>query len=803
MIRRNLLLALATVLLLVTPSLSLIAGGVETPTASHSLSVTVTPAKLPADGGQYPAVVVSLLDKSGLPSLALSETNVFLSSSQTNVGSVPSSVVIPAGKVFVMVNFTTTTTAGQTAITVSSPGLASFSAPLVTVVPSGFATHLNAFATPGTLVARPTDKGTITVELTDDQGLPSKAPADLTVHLFSSSNDTASLDQTNVVIKADETFATGTFHTAFRPGAASITASSSGFISGGTTINVVGPAPLKLVAQAQPQSLALSSSGRLVISLTDQSGEPARAPTPISISITSSNLTVAQVQATATIPAGWIYTVVSYSSTSIQGTATLTATSPGLESSSSVANTFAQKSATALKVFVSPSPTLSDNQTYSAILVALVGSDGNPAVAVGDVLVQLTSSSSVVGSVPSSIIIPGGASYTTANFRSTFASGTTVVTASASNLLPDLVPMTTFGPVPVRIALGLNGFSSTLPADGAAYSVFAVSLSDSTGAPAVAPNDIVIQLSSSRADIVSVDTSVVIRQGSIATIARMQTTLLAGLSNISASSVGLSSGTIPVTTVIPAPAQLKAFVAPPVALEPKTGNWPILFVQLQDSGGNPARARHATGVVVTSSNSVLLNSSISLTIPAGADYVSKVLMTDGLGSGTLTASSSGLAPSSANLQVLAFPVSANVTLSKPFIFANQTAIASATVTFLGTPLRNASIIWLADGGLALPSNGTTNSAGQATTTFRPNGPGQDNITLIVQVPALGDLQFRSQLTVLQVPPKPAPTIIQIVLSYIYYIVAAVVAVIVALVYLFRLRRRKAKAELEAGFEAVS
>jgi hypothetical protein len=258
-----------------------------------------------------------------------------------------------------------------------------------------------------------------------------------------------------------------------------------------------------------------------------------------------------------------------------------------------------------------------------------------------------------------------------------------------------------------------------------------------------------------------------------------------------------------VTTIIPAPAQLKAFVAPSVALQSKTGNWPILYVQLEDGVGNPARARHDTSVVVTSSNSALLNTSILLTIPAGADYISRPLSTEGVGLGTLTASSSGLVSSSATLQMLAFPVTVDLALSKPIIFANQTAVVTGSISFLGAPLRNASILWLAGGGVAIPANGTTDAGGQASTTFRPNGPGQDNITLIIQAPSLGTIQFTTQLTVLAVPPKPPISILQIIVSYVYFIIAGVVVVIGALVYVFRVRRKKAKAELEAGFEAVS
>jgi uncharacterized membrane protein YwaF len=58
------------------------------------------------------------------------------------------------------------------------------------------------------------------------------------------------------------------------------------------------------------------------------------------------------------------------------------------------------------------------------------------------------------------------------------------------------------------------------------------------------------------------------------------------------------------------------------------------------------------------------------------------------------------------------------------------------------------------------------------------------------------------LIVAQIPQKPPETLAQELIGFWYYIVAAVAVVIVALVYLFRMRRKKQRAEIEAGFEVV-
>jgi len=565
---------------------------------------------------------------------------------------------------------------------------------------------------------------------------------------------------------------------------------------------VAGPAPLKLNLLPQPDKLALGSSGDVVVSLTDLSGDPARAPTTISVTLTSSNLNAASVQSTATIPPGSIYTIASYTSTSVPGNATLTASSPGLQSSSSMVTTGAPSAAVSLKVFLGPNPVLSDDSTYpSAVLVGMVNRTGYASVAASAVTVQLTSSSSLVGSVPATVTIPAGSSYVTAAFQSTFASGSTLITASASNLLPAQASLATYGPVPAR--LDVQGIPGVLPADGGTYQALSIGLADSSGGPAVAPQDIVVQLSSSKADAVSVNSEAIIKQGGISTIVNVQTSVVAASANITASAVGLGSDTILLKTITPAPSQIALYVAPAVTFSSTSKISPLFVVQLQDSQGNPARARQSTSIVVTSSNDQVLNNSISLSIAPGLDYATGLLNGAGLGTATFTASSPGLGSSSANLQLLQYPVALTLTPDKSNFYANETATLTFKATFLGTPISNASVTWVPRNGLTTPTNGTTDSAGQASAVFRPNGPGPANVTVILQMSALGSLNYTTQMTVLQVPPKPALTMTQYLREYILYIVIAVVAVIVVGVYFLRVRRKKARAELEAGFEVVS
>jgi hypothetical protein len=135
---------------------------------------------------------------------------------------------------------------------------------------------------------------------------------------------------------------------------------------------------------------------------------------------------------------------------------------------------------------------LSDNSTYQCIFVQLQDSTGKPARALQDITIGLSSSLTTVGTVDSSITIPQGKTFASANFTSTFYPGTTTISASATGFLTVLSTLTTVGPIPSAIAV--YGFPATLPSDGNSYPAIMVQLQDSTSSPARAPQEVQIAL---------------------------------------------------------------------------------------------------------------------------------------------------------------------------------------------------------------------------------------------------------------------------------------------------------------------
>ena len=561
-----------------------------------------------AVGGVYAAAVISLEDSAGLPTAALSNITVFLSSDQTNIASVPSSVTILAGQDYAIANVTTTTTPGTAGITASSQGLESpHPTQIATVTPSGYPSKLEVFTSPSVFLPR-VDSGLVRVEVVDQSGLPSKAISNIPVSLTSSNASITTLGQTSLTIPAGSIYADGTF-TTVSPGSAVISATSTGY-----------------------------STGAGVVTVNRQ-----------------------------------------------------------------------------------------------------------------------------VGCAPS---------------------------CGASQLALHV------------IALGSPG---TLLSDGGSYKVLEVSLETSAGAPAASSSDVIVQLTSDNPQLLSVPTLISVKAGSISALATVTTSALAGTANVTATAAGLLPAAIQIRTVIPAPSKLQAYVAPPSTAFSSNGNYPILVVQLQDSSGNPARARQDTSVIVTSSNSSLLSSFVTLGIPKGSDYVFNYLHTKGVGKSVLTVSSPDLASSQVDLTSAPSPLVISLLVTSTgssFIYTNQTATFTFSASLSGQPLKGLNVTWAATGGELSPSYSTTGASGAASVVFIPNTYGSYNISASIDSPQTGQVTKVYPLLVAQVPPKPSPSLAEQIVGLWYYFVAAAAVVVVAVVYLLRMRRKKQRAEIEAGFEVV-
>ncbi len=579
----------------------------------------------------------------------------------------------------------------------------------------------------------------------------------------------------------------------------------------------------------------------VVVSLVDSNGLPSAALTPLTVYLTSSQTNIASVPNTVTIPAGKEYVVVNAVTTPTPGSTTVTASSHGLASAFALLTTDTPSGfPSILRVFVSPSSLLRRADT-GTVRVELVDSAGSPSKAITPVTVLLSSSSSLIASLnQGSLTIAPGQLIATGTFSLAGNSGAAEITASSTGYRSGYATVTVVPPTycsgacePSQLLLKL--IPDKLPTDGRTYNVLEVGLATSSAQPAVSSSNTTVLLSSSLEDIVSVPPFVTIPAGNISVLVPLTTSSLQGDSVITATSPSnLHSGNVTVATVIPAPSKLVAYIAPTTPSGSSAfqlaSSRPILVVQLQDDSGNPARARVLTNITVTSSNSSMVTLPLHLSIQVvkvgqeyvGQDYVYTLLNASGSGQSVLTASSQGLSSSQVNLQLAKSPLvdtlSPSISGTTPYglgtMYTNSTASMTLSISFLGQPVQDLTVQWTATLGSVSPTNTTAKSSEIASTMFTPIIAGLKCSVVTVGPCYLGTTNITASFSSIQTGfiskstsigiylPPPPPTRPPWYRTYWYYIAAAALVVAVAGFYLFRMRRKKQRAEIEAGFEVV-
>jgi hypothetical protein len=279
-----------------------------------------------------------------------------------------------------------------------------------------------------------------------------------------------------------------------------------------------------------------------------------------------------------------------------------------------------------LCLFTGSPSVLADNSTYQCVFVQLQDSSGKVARALQDITVGLSSSVTIVGTVDSSIIIPKGETFASANFTSTFYPGTTTISASATGFITVLSTITTVGPIPSQIAV--YGFPSTLPADGNSYPATMVQLQDSTGTPARAPQGgVQVSLTCSNTTLGTVTPFITILEGETYAVANFSTTIQAEIdkkieaANVTAVSPGYSSSqvTMTLTPVASNPAKLQIFTGPSKVLADQN-SYKQIVVQLQNATGFAAKKGSEETIINIASNDSSVCQINSIEILAGQNY---------------------------------------------------------------------------------------------------------------------------------------------------------------------------------------
>ena len=164
------------------------------------LKIYIAPTKVPADNRPYEVIFVQLQDAKNNLARAPESITIYLSSSQTDVGSVDSTITIQQGETYAKAKFYSTYTPGTTTITATAPGFATVQAFITTVGP--VPSKLAVYGLPPTLPADQRSHEAIVVQLQDASGVPARAPLGGLVVTLTSSNITVGTVASSVTIKA-------------------------------------------------------------------------------------------------------------------------------------------------------------------------------------------------------------------------------------------------------------------------------------------------------------------------------------------------------------------------------------------------------------------------------------------------------------------------------------------------------------------------------------------------------------------------------------------------------------------------
>ena len=351
-----------------------------------AIAVYGFPSTLPADGNQYPAIMVQLQDPNGYPARApQAGVQVQLSCSDTiDVGNVSSSVTIPAGQTYAIANITTTTqaeTVGQlesAAVTAVSQGYMSGEATITTTPIAFNPTKLEIFAGPSQF---PSDNNTyseIAVELQNDTGYAAVAPSDQSITLSSSDQTVAQINST-ITISQAQTYALATFSTTFKAGTTTLTAAANNLQTNYQSVRTFGFTPSKLALFCVPSTLPADKStyDAVVVQLQDSSGRPAIDPTgDVIVRLFSSQPTVATVNSTLTIPFGQTQAAGGLTVTNSPGSAMITGqTSNYATGQATITSYLIDYSPLQMSLSANPQSVYAGNSTT---ITALLTSGGTP-----------------------------------------------------------------------------------------------------------------------------------------------------------------------------------------------------------------------------------------------------------------------------------------------------------------------------------------------------------------------------------------------------------------------------------------
>jgi hypothetical protein len=723
------------------------------------------PPILPADGGTYPSVVIQLENLTSKSAyIPASDVTVQLTSSSPETGTVPSTVLLSAGQLFQVVNFSTTTLPGQTVISAIASGYEVGSLTVTTKTVGGMPVALDVFLSPS--VIPPDEKLTsnVIVEAVDAFNNPVELGSSLTVTLSSSNSQVGSVPS-SVTIPAGQSFASATFQPTYISGQTTITAQAGSYSAGSAMMSTSGPVARKLIISG-PNMIPASSgqTGFLSIQLQDQGvngSVPALAPVAVNVVLTDNNTQVAGLSSnTITIPAGSSYTTVTITSGGQPGTANITASAQGYVKGSSLVQGILPWNVpnTLIEYFV-PGTLLPNNATYNGALVVQLGyynattTSLVPSITANPITIYARSSNNATMQVDTqyqgqdiSGLIPASQSEVAISVSSTFLPGTAEITSQSPGLSSTTLSMLSFGPSANTLKVL---FAPPTLISGGSYTAITVGLIDnSTGQPARAPENTIVDLASKISSVGQVQASVTIPAGQTYARATFTTSQINGSTLITASASNYTSANGILTLVKPAAAKL-ALYAVPNFVQGNGLSYGNIVVQLQNIAGLPEKTDANVQVQLAIGNSTVGSVSPQVTIPVGETFA-QINLQSSLVAGTtnITATSNGFQFAQANITAFLLPMQASYFVNVLHLLPGQRTNISATATSQGNPVAGAQVNWTSAVGQFIAVENTTNVNGSASAIYAAGSlPGTTTVSIGVSKPGYKPLTEQASLRI--------------------------------------------------------
>ena len=473
-----------------------------TPTVvKPTLIITPALSSIPSDGRLHPAFFISTENGAGKPYLLPSGLNVTISCSDEQVLDIPNQATIPANQYYVVVNASSTIQEQKTVeVSISASGFISSKVNVNVAPPAGTPKALKVTLLPDILVPEKGAKSEVVVTIVDTYGNPAEARSDLSVTLSSSNLQMADISPRNLRIPKGSFSAKAYIISSGFVGTAIITASAQDLKTDSATIKISGAKPEKLSIWTQFSFLE-GDNGLVFIGVVDNNLKPAKTPISVNVSLYSTNTSVCTVPSSVTVGVeNWMTTALITANNA--GSATVYAVADNMASMS--LNIQVMKAGilppVAVKVY-SMAPYLpADDITEKYLAIQTVDAKGNPARCSSDTTINVFSSYHDILDSQSSVVMNSTDSVNYASATPNLA-GVVKITAGSTNFSSSDATINVYEPQATTVGI----ISSPIPAGGEAEACLVIS---SSGVPAPASQDTLIQLSSSDTQIAGSDTSI-------------------------------------------------------------------------------------------------------------------------------------------------------------------------------------------------------------------------------------------------------------------------------------------------------